>query len=207
MNKTKPPEIIRIKDRAGSILYQCEAVTIKQALSCAISAGVTIENVDLSYMDLSFADFDDGVFFNVSFKGANLTGANLSETSIQGCDFTESSLVAACLAYACVNVSQFLFADFAATDFTCATLLRCDFSGPSVFNIDFSNVDALVQACLYDDMHKDYMHLCGDQLRFAAGKCKYIVNQDNMYVNGCIQRTENSFIGYIHRELGMREAA
>ena len=192
MNKTKPPEIIRIKDRAGSILYQCEAVTIKQALSCAISAGVTIENVDLSYMDLSFADFDDGVFFNVSFKGANLTGANLSETSIQGCDFTESSLVAACLAYACVNVSQFLFGDF---------------SGPSVFNIDFSNVDALVQACLYDDMHKDYMHLCGDQLRFAAGKCKYIVNQDNMYVNGCIQRTENSFIGYIHRELGMREAA
>ena len=175
MNKTKPPEIIRIKDRAGSILYQCEAVTIKQALSCAISAGVTIENVDLSYMDLSFADFDDGVFFNVSFKGANLTGANLSETSIQGCDFTESSLVAACLAYACVNVSQFLFADF--------------------------------QACLYDDMHKDYMHLCGVQLRFAAGKCKYIVNQDNMYVNGCIQRTENSFIGYIHRELGMREAA
>jgi uncharacterized protein YjbI with pentapeptide repeats len=207
MSRIKTPEIIRIRDRAGCTLHQCVTVDIKQSLSCAIAAGVTIKNVDLSYMDLSFADLDDGVFQDVSFQGANLTGANLSEANILRCDFTNCSLIAACFAYSSIDSTQFLFSDFAATDFTCATLTRCDFSGPAVFNIDFSHADALQYACLYDDKHQDYMHLCGEYLRFAMGEVRYIVNQDHVYVNGSIKRTEQSFMGYIHRELCVRQAA
>jgi uncharacterized protein YjbI with pentapeptide repeats len=207
MSRIEAPEIVRIIDRGGNILYQCEAASLKEALRHAVAAGVVIRNVDLSYADLSFAELDDGIFCNVSFKGANLTGANLSEACIQGCDFTQARLVAACFPYTRISTSHFKFTDFAVTDFTCAELQGCDFSGPSVFNIDFTHVDMMENACLYDDQHKEYMHLSIQLLRFAAGNERYIVSKNYMHVNGCIKRTENTFIGYVHRELCIRKAA
>ncbi len=205
MSSIKSPEVIRIIDRGGCVLYQCEAPSIKQAISNAIAENIAIINVDLSYQDLSFAEFDDGVFDNVSFQGANLTGANLSETRLEGCDFSQCCMVASCVAYSYALDCQFLFAEFAATDFTAAQLTRCVFSGPAVFNVDFAKLEVVDSSYLYDDQHENHMSLRPDLLRVAVGKYRYIANEENFYVNGSIQPTKNAFFGYVQRELTGRK--
>lgn len=201
MSSIKSPDIIRIIDRAGCVLYQCKAPSFKQAISNAIANNIAIINVDLSYQDLSFAEFDDGIFDNVSFQGANLTGANLSEARLKSCDFSQSCMVASCVAYSHVADCQFLFAEFAATDFTAAQLTSCMFSGPAVFNVDFSNIDLAEGSYLFDDQHEQNMSLHPDLLRLSVGKYRYIANDENFYVNGTIKRTKNGFFGYLQRNL------
>ena len=61
----------------GSIIFECEASTLKQAVLLAVSGGVS-----LSFADLREADL----------RGCDLCGANLSGCDLRGCDLRRAEL-------------------------------------------------------------------------------------------------------------------
>lgn len=180
------PNVIRLIKHDGTILYESKSTSIKTALEEAISQKIVIRDIDLSYKDLSFANLDEGHFVNVNFTGANLMGTNLSECSISGCDFTESQLIGACLAYGWLNNCDFKNTEFACTDFACARIHSCSFSGFGVFYLDFSVLEKSVNSYIYDDCDQKKLALSDNFVHVFTKNKRAIIGENMMIINGKI---------------------
>lgn len=186
MSKLKTPDVIRLINHDGIILYESDAASLKQALHEAIAAGVKLKNMDLSYQDLSFANLDDGCFENVSFKGANLMGTNLSECSFVGCDFTEASFIGACLAYAYIQDCTFYNSEFGTTDINAARVVSCGFMGHGVFYLDYATLETFVNSYIYSENGQDKMAVSNCFVHVSTCNKRMILGTNKLYLNGAI---------------------
>lgn len=82
----------------GETLFEGEFASWKECLESAITAGVSLDHLQLENADLSAANLDGASLDYARITHCNLRGANLSEASLiksqwTGCDFTEACLM------------------------------------------------------------------------------------------------------------------
>ena len=90
---------ITIKNRfTGSIIFESEKTTYREAIKEAIDTGA-----DLTDADLTDADLTDANLTGADLTRANLTRANLTRADLTGADLTDANLtranLTACLFY------------------------------------------------------------------------------------------------------------
>lgn len=73
---------IQIKSIWGSVLFEHECETLKEAVVEAVKRGADLRGADLREVDLLGADL----------RGANLVGADLREVNLWGADLREANL-------------------------------------------------------------------------------------------------------------------
>lgn len=190
MSKPTKPRVIRLKNHDDQILFQSTQNSVKEALYEALQAGVDLEGLNLSYADLSFANLDDALFENVSFVGANLMGTNLSECHMNRVDFSHANLVGACFAYAKIHKSDFWDTEFGRTDFACAHVTACRFSGPGVFDIDYQSFENHSLSYIYDFERHLKMPISNAAVHIKQSRNKFLITDGMVCINGQIFRTK-----------------
>ena len=74
--------LFQIKDRyVGKVLFECEAVKVKEALVNAVDSGADLSGADLSGAYLSGADLSDADLSDADLRDADLSGAKISWSS------------------------------------------------------------------------------------------------------------------------------
>ena len=87
---------IEIKHRFnGSVLFSCEAVSMKIAVKLAIEAGADLSGADLSRANLSGADLSRANLSEANLSGADLSGADLSRANLSWADLSRADLLRA----------------------------------------------------------------------------------------------------------------
>ena len=139
----------QIKNYSTSeILYQASCTDGKLCLEKAVTEGVIIDGAVFHSEDYRDGMFDDAYFINTHFINCNLTGANLSEAVFINCFFYSCSLQAACLNESRIDNCAFIQTRFGDTDFAGSKLSGCIFEDPSVFSLNFHEID-LRLPCFY----------------------------------------------------------
>jgi hypothetical protein len=73
----------QIKKLDGTVIFECEAESLKDAVRKAVKAGAYLSRADLSGADLSQANL-----YGADLSGADLSGADLSGADLSGADLT-----------------------------------------------------------------------------------------------------------------------
>ena len=81
-----------IKSVDGSILFECKATTIKDAVLSAIESRANLFRANLSGADLSMTYLIGANLSGANLIGANLSGANLYVANLSGADLREADL-------------------------------------------------------------------------------------------------------------------
>ena len=120
---------IQIKHRITlSVLFECEAESLKLALKLAIKS-----RADLSGANLYGADLSGANLYGADLSGANLYGADLSGANLYGADLSGADLYGA---------------DLSGADLSEANLYGADLSGADLYGADLSGAN-LYGANLY----------------------------------------------------------
>jgi hypothetical protein len=80
-----------IKSVDGSILFECKATTIKDAVLSAIESRANLRRAYLRGADLSGANLSGAYLRRADLSGANLSGADLSGADLSGAKANEST--------------------------------------------------------------------------------------------------------------------
>ena len=92
---------IQIKNRwDDSVIFECEANSIKLAVKLAIEANANLSSADLSYADLSSASLSSANLSFASLSFANLSSADLSYADLRYANLRNADLRYADLRYA-----------------------------------------------------------------------------------------------------------
>jgi uncharacterized protein YjbI with pentapeptide repeats len=84
---------IQIKNRfTGTILFESEKETIKEAVLEAKDREANLYGADLSGADLRGANLSEADLSEADLRGADLRGANLSEADLSGADLRGANL-------------------------------------------------------------------------------------------------------------------
>ncbi len=74
-----------IKHRwSGSVLFECEALSLRLAVEAAVEKGADLEGADLEGADLKGADLKGAYLEGAYLEGADLKGANLRDAYLEG---------------------------------------------------------------------------------------------------------------------------
>jgi hypothetical protein len=85
---------IKITNRYdGSVLYQCEAESVKDAVNKAIKANADLSSADLSYANLSYANLSSANLRSADLSYANLRYANLRYANLSSADLSYANLL------------------------------------------------------------------------------------------------------------------
>ena len=84
---------IQIRHRYNSsVLFECDADSVKIAVKLAIEAKADLSGANLSGADLSGADLYGANLSRANLSGADLYGANLSGANLSGADLSGANL-------------------------------------------------------------------------------------------------------------------
>ena len=122
-----------LRSRQRGLIYEGLHLSLKEAIETALTDGIDLTGVDLSYQDLSGTNLDGREIREADFSHSNLNGANLSEARFTNCNFTNTSLFEACFCYSDITNCDFNEARFGMTDFAQAKLMDCHFNSLSLF--------------------------------------------------------------------------
>ena len=85
--------MIQIKHRyTNAVLFESEAVDIRDCLLRALKSGSDLSGCDLSGSDLHGCDLSGCNLRGCNFSGCNLRGCNLSGCNLHGCDLSDCNL-------------------------------------------------------------------------------------------------------------------
>ena len=76
----------------GSVLYESEKETVKEAVEEAVGSGAYLSGAYLSGADLSEADLSGAYLREADLSGADLSGAYLREAYLSGADLSGADL-------------------------------------------------------------------------------------------------------------------
>jgi hypothetical protein len=83
----------RILDRwSGAVLWEGEAIMVKDAIHAALAAGANLYGADLYGADLYGADLSGADLYGADLSRANLSGANLSRANLYGANLSGANL-------------------------------------------------------------------------------------------------------------------
>jgi hypothetical protein len=125
MSKVK----IQIKSIWGSVLYESEKPTIKEALSDANLRGTDLRGANLYGADLRDANLRGANLYGADLRGANLRGANLYGANLYGANLRGADLRDANLYGANLYGADLRGANLRGTDLRGANLYGADLRG------------------------------------------------------------------------------
>ena len=109
---------IQIKNRFDlSVIFECEADSMKIAVKLAIEAKADLSSANLSYADLSSADLSYANLNSADLSYANLRSANLSYANLRSANLSYANLRYADLSYANLSYADLSSADLSYADF------------------------------------------------------------------------------------------
>jgi len=129
------------RDDGSTLLYECEAASLKEAIEKAVR-----DRVDLSRAYCAGADLRDASLPHARFAGADFTGAVFHRAYMIECCFREATLDRAMLDYAYAPWCNFIRARTNATRFARADLTRADFTNADLTHANFIRAN-LENAC------------------------------------------------------------
>ena len=122
---------IQIKNRYDlSVIFECEAESIKLAVELAVKSGANLSRANLSGADLSGADLYGADLSGADLYGADLSEANLSEANLSRANLSEADLSEADLSEA--NLSE---ANLSRADLSEANLSEANLYGEKIDKI------------------------------------------------------------------------
>jgi len=128
-----------IKNRwNGSILFECEALSLKLAVEAAVSKGVSLCAANLSAANLSDADLSGANLRAADLRGANLRAANLSAANLRDADLSGADMSDADLRATDLSDADLGGADLSDADLGGANLRATDLSGADLSGADLS---------------------------------------------------------------------
>ncbi len=128
-----------LKSVSGKILFEGRFSSVKRAVEQAVKDKVDLNGVDLRGAKLPNAELDSANLQNANLWGANLTGANITEADLSGADCRNTNLKEACIAETNCAHTQFQGSYFSNTILTNSNFAHCQFSCPSLFNLELKD--------------------------------------------------------------------
>ena len=130
---------IKIKNRfTGTIIFESEKTTYKEAVMEAINS-----DADLRNTDLRDADLRDANLRNTDLRGADLCGADLRDADLCGANLRNTDLCGADLCGANLFGANLFGTDLRGADFCGADLRDADFCGADLRDADFCGADLM----------------------------------------------------------------
>jgi hypothetical protein len=106
-----------IKNRwNGSVLFECEALSLKIAVEIALSKKINLSYADLSGVDLSYTDLSRANLSRADLSRANLSRADLSRADLSCADLSGAKLIRADLSRANLSCADLSYADLSYAD-------------------------------------------------------------------------------------------
>jgi uncharacterized protein YjbI with pentapeptide repeats len=141
-----------IKSRfSGSVLFECEAESMKFAVEMAVNkranlAGANLSDANLSDANLAGADLSDAYLRDADLsdaylRGADLSGADLSDANLRGADLSGADLSDANFSGADLRGAYLRGANFSGADLRGAYLAGADLSGADLRGADLSDAN------------------------------------------------------------------
>lgn len=135
-----------LKSITGEVLFEGRFNTVRQALEQAVNDNVVLSSVDLRQANLVGAELDNArlsqaCLWGASLRKANITGVQLREIDCRNVDMTDC----------CLSESDCYGADFSGSYFSCTifretNLESAQFSCPSLFGQNLTEVESLKNA-------------------------------------------------------------
>ena len=129
---------IEIKNRfTGSLIFECDAASLKVAVELAVSKKIGARGADLRGADLRGADLSSAYLSGADLRGADLRGADLSSAylsgaDLRGADLRGADLSSADLRDAYLGGADLRGADLRGADLSSADLSSADLSGAKI---------------------------------------------------------------------------
>ena len=95
-----------IKTALGTVLFESEKTTQRDAILDAVESDADLRYADLSYANLRYANLSDADLSYADLSYANLRYANLSDANLSDADLSDANLSNAKTAGAIVNFSS-----------------------------------------------------------------------------------------------------
>ena len=96
-----------IKSEFGSILFECNGESLRDAVIAAVKARADLSGADLSGANLYGADLSHANLYGANLSGANLSHANLSGANLFGANLSGANLSGAVCNLQCPEVGSF----------------------------------------------------------------------------------------------------
>jgi hypothetical protein len=119
-----------------SIIFECEADSMKLAVELAIKNNANLSSANLSSADLSSANLSSADLSSADLRWANLSSANLSSANLSSANLRWANLSSADLRWA--NLSS---ANLSSADLSSADLSSADLSSANLSSADLSSAD------------------------------------------------------------------
>ena len=147
--------MIQIFNRfSGSLIFECDADSMKVAMRLAIEAradlsGANLSGADLSCADLRRANLSDANLRRADLRRANLRRANLSGANLSCADLSGADLSDANLSGANLSGANLSCADLRRANLRRANLRRANLSGANLSDANLSDADANEATAMY----------------------------------------------------------
>jgi len=146
---------IQIKNRwNGSVIFECEAISLRVAVELAVRKRVSLSDADLSAANL---------------RAANLRAANLSDADLSAADLSDADLSAANLRAANLRAANLSDADLSDADLSDADLRAANLRDADLRAADLSAADL-------SDAKKDFLKKLSLAKHEAAGLYRYLID-------------------------------
>jgi hypothetical protein len=130
---------LQIKTIAGSVLFESEAVSIRELILGAVKSGADLSRANLSRANLSRANLSRANLSRANLSRANLSGTDLSGTDLSWANLSRTDLSGTNLSGTNLSGTDLSWADLSGADLSGANLSRANLSGTT----GLKNFDAL----------------------------------------------------------------
>jgi uncharacterized protein YjbI with pentapeptide repeats len=149
----------------NSVIFECEANTMKETVEMAVKQGVSLSDADLNDANLRYASLNDANLSGAYIRDANLRYANLSGADLRGANLTRANLIDADLGGADLRG-----ADLRGANLTRANLIDADLRGANLGDAYLGDADlsyADLGGANFNGAHFSGANLSGADLRYA----------------------------------------
>jgi uncharacterized protein YjbI with pentapeptide repeats len=124
----------------NSVIFECEANTIKETVEAAVKQGVSLRDANLSGADLRNANLSGADLSGADLRYADLRNANLSGAYLSGADFNGAHFSGANLARANLSGANLRYADLSGADLSGADLRGASLNDANLSGANLSEI-------------------------------------------------------------------
>ena len=138
---------IEIKNRfTGSLIFECDAVSLKVAVELVVSKKIDLRGADLRGADLRGANLSDANLRGADLRGADLRGANLRGANLRGANLSDANLRDADLRDANLRGADLRGADLSDANLRGANLRGADLRGADLSGVKIRDESTVTKA-------------------------------------------------------------
>lgn len=178
-----------LKSVEGKILFEGKFTNVKSGVEQAVEQGINLEKIDLRKANLAGAYLDDAKMAGACFWGANLASTDMTGGDFTNADFRAANFLDTCLAEANCENANFEGAYFSRTIMTDTNLTNCQFSCPSLFTLNLSDIQSL-KGSIYSHLGEQDCNLSNIPLIIRGLPKQMIILDDSVIWGGSVKKID-----------------